>query len=129
MTKPIPAAQTAAENAQAVVAFEPCVLIAPLTADHLTPAWNRKHASVRLRRELAEEQREVACRTDKSAGRSKSVGRVVAWDCHTSAQEQLVAMTACHWRGRGHWHVGICLLEAGRIDDLAFDPGSERLTC
>src|ERR1019366_1297642 len=110
MTEPIPAVQCAADGAKAVVTLEARVLIAPLPADHLAPAGDGKHACAGLRRELAEEQRQIAGRAHDPAGRSDRVGREAARDHHAPAEDQLAAMAARHRRGPRYRHVGMCFI-------------------
>src|ERR1019366_10633729 len=80
-----------------------------------------------LGRKLAEEQRQIAARAHDPAGRSDRVGREVAWYHHAPAEDQLAAMAARHRRGPRYRHVGMCFIQPSGIDDLALDPGGERL--
>src|SRR5215475_13759112 len=80
MAEPLPAAKRTGYDAEAIIAFDAGMRIAPLSADHLAPACNRKHTLRRRRVELGEETRRVSCGADKASRGRDGVGMILAGD-------------------------------------------------
>ena len=122
MAEPLPAAERAADRAEAIMLLEAGMRIAPLTADHLAPARGGEHALARGGRELREIPREVARRADEAAGRRDSVLLEVAGDDESPAEQHPAGMPARERDAARERHVRRRLGQAGGVDDLALDP-------
>src|SRR5215469_4849791 len=128
VAEPLPFLDLTCRNAEAVIALDRGMRLAPLRADHLAPAGGRQHATNCGRIELREKTGEVASGADKPGCRRQRVGRIVPQNHDLPAERQLAAVAMRDRRGSGEGHIRVGFIEPDRLDDLAPDPAAIRLS-